>query len=58
MVHKNDILEFVVEIMDWKKLRCVPVEDEKSNITGLATSRMLLGSLVNNSTLKVHLWIL
>ena len=51
-VHKNDILEFVAEIMDWKKLRYIPVEDEKANITGLVTSRMLLRSLSNNSTLK------
>lgn len=25
----DDILEFVAEIMDWQKLRDIPVEDEK-----------------------------
>jgi len=51
-VHKNDILELVAEIMDWKKLRYIPVEDEKANLTGLVTSRMLLRSLTKSSTLK------
>ncbi len=51
-VHKDDILELVAEIMDWKKLRYIPVEDEKANITGLVTSRMLLRSLTRSSTLK------
>ncbi len=51
-VHKNDILELVAEIMDWKKLRYIPVEDEKANLTGLVISRMLWRNLTKSSTLK------
>lgn len=44
----DDILEFVAEIMDWQKLRDIPVEDEKGKLTGLATSRMLLHKFSQN----------
>jgi len=47
-VHKNDILEFVAEIMDWQKLRYIPVEDEEGKLTGLVTSRMLLRKFSQN----------
>ena len=47
-VNKNDILEFVAEIMDWQKLQYIPVEDEKGKLTGLATSRMLLHKFSQN----------
>lgn len=51
-VHKNDILEFVAEIMDWQKLRYIPVEDEKGKLTGLVTSRMLLRKFSQNDSAK------
>ena len=41
-VHKDDIPEFVADIMDWQKIRYTPVEDEKGKLTGLITSRTLL----------------
>lgn len=40
--HKNDILEYVAEKMDWKKIRYMPVEDDKGKLNGLITSRILL----------------
>ena len=44
-VQPSDILEFVADMMDWAKLRYVPVEDEKGNFVGLVTSRRLLRTL-------------
>ncbi len=41
-VQKDDIIELVSELMDWRKLRYVPVEDAKGKLVGLITSRLLL----------------
>ena len=41
-VQKDDIIELVAELMDWKKIRYMPVEDSKGNLGGLITSRILL----------------
>ncbi len=41
-VRKEDIIEFVAEMMDWRKTRYLPVEDKKGKLVGLITSRMLL----------------
>jgi len=41
-VQPNDIVEFVADMMDWAKLRYVPVEDNKGNFVGLVTARSLL----------------
>jgi CBS domain-containing protein len=35
----------VADMMNWAKLRYVPVENEKGNFVGLITARMLLESL-------------
>lgn len=40
-VDKDDILELVGEIMDWRKIRYMPVEDSEGNLKGLITSRIL-----------------
>ena len=40
-VDKEDLLELVGEIMDWKKVRYMPVEDSEGNLQGLITSRIL-----------------
>ena len=40
-VEKNDILELVGELMDWRKIRYMPVEDEEGNLEGLITSRLI-----------------
>ncbi len=44
-VHPNDIIELVADMMNWAKLRYVPVENEKGNFVGLITAQMLLESL-------------
>jgi CBS domain-containing protein len=41
-VQKDDIIELVAELMDWRKIRYMPVEDSKGNLSGLITSRLLL----------------
>lgn len=41
-VQRDDILEMVTELMDWRKVRYMPVEDAKGNLCGLITSRLLL----------------
>ena len=38
---KNDIPEYVSELMDWRHLRYVPIENEEKRLVGLVTSRML-----------------
>ena len=40
-VDKDDLLELVGEIMDWRKIRYMPVEDSEGNLQGLITSRIL-----------------
>lgn len=38
---KNDILEFIANLIEWRKIRYVPVEDDKKQLVGLVTMRML-----------------
>lgn len=45
---KGDILELVGELMDWRKVRYLPVEDAQGNLQGLVTSRLLTRSLLKN----------
>jgi CBS domain-containing protein len=39
---ENDIVELVSEMMDWQKIRYVAIENNKRELVGLATSRMML----------------
>lgn len=39
---KDDMVEWVAEMMNWRKIRYMPVEDSKGNLCGLVTSRLLL----------------
>lgn len=41
-VQKDDIIELVAEMMDWRKIRYLPVEDSKGKLIGLVSSRLLL----------------
>jgi len=41
-VQKNDILDLVADMMNWRKTRYIPVEDTKGQMVGLVTSSMLL----------------
>ncbi len=41
-VQKDDVLELVAEMMQWRGLQHVPVEDSKGRLSGLITSNLLL----------------
>lgn len=41
-VQKEDLVALVAEIMDWRRIRYMPVEDSKGELVGLISSRMLL----------------
>lgn len=41
-VHKSDLMEFVTNLMDWRRIKYVPVEDEQKHLVGLVSMRMLM----------------
>lgn len=41
-VQQDDLIDLVTELMDWRKIRHMPVEDTKGKLSGLVTSRMML----------------
>ncbi|WP_138431838.1 CBS domain-containing protein [Fodinibius saliphilus] len=43
-VQKDDILEFTANLMDWRRIRYVPVEDDKKQLVGLVTMRMIFNA--------------
>ena len=49
---KEDIIEFVAQLMDWRKIRYMPVEDAKGKLVGLITSRLLLREFTQNKELS------
>ncbi len=51
-VQKDDIIQLVAEMMDWRKIRYTPVEDTKGNLVGLVTSRLILRHLIRNEKLQ------
>lgn len=40
-VQKDDILELVANLIDWRKIRYVPVEDDSKHLVGLVSMRMV-----------------
>ena len=51
-VQKDDIIELVAEMMDWRKIRYTPVEDTKGKLVGLVTSRLILRYFIRNAKLS------
>jgi CBS domain-containing protein/gamma-glutamylcysteine synthetase len=41
-VQKDDLVELVAEIMDWRRIRYMPVENSRGELVGLVSSRILL----------------
>lgn len=41
-VQREDLIELVAEIMNWRRIRYMPVEDSKGELVGLVSSRLLL----------------
>ena len=48
-VRKEDIIELVGEMMDWRRIRYVPIEDEKGRLEGLVTHRLIMRELLDDS---------
>lgn len=48
-VQPDDLLSLVAEIMDWRKLRYIPVENQKGKLSGLITKRKLLRYFVHQT---------
>jgi len=40
-VQKDDIIEFTADLVDWRRIRYVPVEDDKKHLVGLVTMRKI-----------------
>ncbi len=51
-VQKEDLIDFVAELMNWRKIRYIPVEDAKGKLVGLVTSRHLLRHYSQNNKLS------
>ncbi|MEO5905454.1 MAG: CBS domain-containing protein, partial [Saprospiraceae bacterium] len=45
-VQKDDIIELVAEMMDWRKIRYTPVEDKEGKLVGLVTLRIMARHLL------------
>ncbi len=40
--HSDDLIDLVAEMMDWRKIRYMPVEDDQGHLCGLVTARLML----------------
>jgi CBS domain-containing protein len=43
---KEDIIDLVGEMMDWRQIRYMSVEDDKGKLLGLVTSRLIIRELL------------
>lgn len=50
-VQKDDLIALVADIMDWRKIRYMPVENAKGELVGLVTSRILLRQFARHGAL-------
>ena len=52
-VQKDDIIDLIVDMMDWRKIRYTPVEDKEGKLVGLVSLRVILKHLLQqrNQTL-------
>ena len=53
---KEDLIDLVAEMMDWKKIRYMPVESKDGKLVGLVTSRLILRHFIRtkDSDLKKY----
>ena len=49
-VQKDDLIELVAEMMDFKKIRYTPVENKDGTLVGLVTSRLILRHFIRTNT--------
>jgi len=50
-VQSDELIDLAASIMDWEKVRHIPVEDEQHNLVGLLTYRAIL-RMVSDPTLR------
>ncbi len=53
-VRPDDVLDLAAQVMDWRHVRHVPVEDEKGRLLGLVSHRDILRLLVSGSGVKAQ----
>ncbi|MCA9243430.1 MAG: CBS domain-containing protein [Phycisphaerales bacterium] len=46
-VHEDEVLDLVANVMDWRKIRHIPVEDREHRLVGLVSYRALLRYLAH-----------
>ncbi len=46
-VQKDDIIELVANLFEWRRIRYVPVEDDSKHLVGLITMRMIFREFNN-----------
>src|SRR5690625_7897902 len=46
-VRQEDIIEMVAEMMIWKNIRQVPVEDKKGKVVGMVTYRQIIEAFIH-----------
>lgn len=51
-VQKEDVIEFVAQMLEWRKIRYLPVEDAHGKLVGLITSRLLLRHYTQSAKLN------
>ncbi len=51
---KDDPVELVADMMDWRKINYCPVEDTKGNLIGLITSRLILRYYAKRAKMKTE----
>ncbi|MCG8372759.1 MAG: CBS domain-containing protein, partial [Balneolales bacterium] len=39
---KDDLMEFVSNLMDWRSIKYVPIEDDQKHLVGLVSMRMVM----------------
>jgi CBS domain-containing protein/gamma-glutamyl:cysteine ligase YbdK (ATP-grasp superfamily) len=49
-VHPDELIHLAAHVMDWKRVRHVPVEDESQRLVGLISHRVLLRVLARQAT--------
>jgi CBS domain-containing protein/gamma-glutamyl:cysteine ligase YbdK (ATP-grasp superfamily) len=47
-VHEDEVIDLVANMMDWKHVRHIPVEDEEHRLVGIVSYRMLLRLLARD----------
>jgi CBS domain-containing protein/gamma-glutamylcysteine synthetase len=55
-VQEDDLVDYVADLMDWRQIRYAPVEDEKRNLIGLVTTRILIRHFLKVKTSKKN-WL-